>query len=105
MGAHTLKDTTLGLINVTQTHCKYADPSIVTLLSTFLSILPFILGVPGNIIIIIIANRKHNRDLSPCIYMMAMAVVDAILLTISMGIWPLYFGTDLIQHFREEIFL
>jgi di/tricarboxylate transporter len=75
------------------------------LLISFLSVPPFIIGVPGNIIIIIIANRKHNRELSPCIYMMAMAVVDAILLTISVIFMPLFFGTDLIQHFREGIFL
>jgi hypothetical protein len=41
---------------------------------------PVVIGVPGNVIAILIATRKHNRNLSPCIYMMAMGVADTVLL-------------------------
>jgi di/tricarboxylate transporter len=41
---------------------------------------PVILGVPGNLIALAVASKKANRELSPCTYMAAMAVVDTILL-------------------------
>ena len=42
--------------------------------------IPVTFGVPGNIMTILVANRKHNRKLSPCIYMTAMAVADTLFL-------------------------
>jgi hypothetical protein len=54
--------------------------SIFTILSKYLWILPVTFGVPGNILTIMVANRKHNRKLSPSVYMTAMAVADTIFL-------------------------
>jgi hypothetical protein len=54
---------------------------------------PTLIGVPGNILSILIANRKHNRELSPCIYMKAMAVADTLELVQHAFFQPLaYFG-------------
>jgi hypothetical protein len=50
------------------------------LLSRYLWIVPVTIGVPGNVVSILVANRKHNRALSPCIYMKAMAVADSLVL-------------------------
>ncbi|XP_064640810.1 proteinase-activated receptor 1-like isoform X2 [Lineus longissimus] len=41
---------------------------------------PVALGVPGNLMAILVATRRHNRNLSPCIYMMAMGIADTALL-------------------------
>ena len=46
----------------------------------FVWLAPVAIGVPGNVLAILIAARKNNRNLSPCIYMMAMGVADNILL-------------------------
>jgi hypothetical protein len=43
-------------------------------------LIPAIVGIPGNALAVIVANRKHNRQLSPCIYMTAMGVADTVLL-------------------------
>ena len=43
-------------------------------------LVPVAIGVPGNIFVILIAGRKHNRNLSPCIYMLAMSISDTVLL-------------------------
>jgi threonine/homoserine/homoserine lactone efflux protein len=43
-------------------------------------LIPVVVGIPGNVMAIIVANRKHNRRLSPCIYMTAMGVADTVLL-------------------------
>jgi hypothetical protein len=50
------------------------------ILTRYLWIGPTLFGVPGNILSILVANRKHNRGLSPCIYMKAMAVADTLFL-------------------------
>jgi hypothetical protein len=55
-------------------------------------------GLPGNIMIILIASRKHNKTLSPSVYMTSMAVVDTILVTISAIFQPLYYGTELFKN-------
>jgi hypothetical protein len=53
-------------------------------LSKYVWCVPVILGVPGNLISFLVANRPHNRRLSPCIFIMAMAVVDtAVLLEVT----------------------
>jgi hypothetical protein len=48
--------------------------------SDYIWLIPTVLGVPGNIISILVANRKHNSHLSPCVYISAMAVADSVLL-------------------------
>jgi hypothetical protein len=57
------------------------SPFSVSLVANVYSwLVPVVIGVPGNVLAILIANRKHNRHLSPCIYMMAMGVADTVLL-------------------------
>jgi hypothetical protein len=75
--------------NISAVSLDYQDPEsreyplLVTLyviLSNYLWIVPVLIGVPGNVLSIFVANRKHNRALSPCIYMKAMAVADTMVL-------------------------
>jgi phosphotransferase system glucose/maltose/N-acetylglucosamine-specific IIC component len=54
--------------------------TIVTVLGQYFGFIPVAFGVPGNILAMIVANRKHNRNVAPCIYMAAMAVADTIFL-------------------------
>ncbi|XP_064628955.1 growth hormone secretagogue receptor type 1-like [Lineus longissimus] len=54
--------------------------NIFVALTRYVWSVPVCFGIPGNILTIIVANRKHNRRVSPCIYMTAMAVVDTIFL-------------------------
>jgi hypothetical protein len=49
-------------------------------LTNYVWIAAVALGIPGNILSILVANRKHNRKLSPCTYMTAMAVSDTLFL-------------------------
>jgi hypothetical protein len=72
---------------VTSSQKPTEDPDLIArleavyfILSNYVWILPVTLGIPGNIISIFVANRKHNRSLSPCIYMTAMAVADCMML-------------------------
>ena len=61
---------------------------------------PAVFGVPGNIICIIVATRKHNRSLSPCVYMTCMAVVDSVVLLCPCLLHPLVFhglGKDIVD--------
>jgi hypothetical protein len=87
---------------VTNPKCKSGEPVPVHLVDGTLfllrsvSIPPLILGLPGNIMIILIASRKHNRTVSPSVYMIAMAIVDAILISLSAIFQPLYYGTNFI---------
>jgi hypothetical protein len=46
----------------------------------FIWLLPPVVGIPGNILAIIVANRKRNKQFSPCIYMTAMGVADSVFL-------------------------
>jgi hypothetical protein len=68
-------------------------------LSYFLYIwlVPLMIGLPGNILYVIIANRKHNRHLSPCIYMTAMGVVDTVFVLERIGLITLIQGY-LLEH-------
>jgi hypothetical protein len=50
--------------------------TVAEIMTRYIWIAPVIIGVPGNILAILVANRKHNRALSSCIYMKAMAVAD-----------------------------
>ncbi|XP_064637544.1 growth hormone secretagogue receptor type 1-like [Lineus longissimus] len=50
--------------------------SILLALTKYLWTIPVVLGVPGNILTILVARQKHNRKMSPCVYMTAMAVSD-----------------------------
>ena len=46
------------------------------ILTHYLWIVPVVIGVPGNVITMIVATRKNNRNLSPSTYMSAMALAD-----------------------------
>jgi hypothetical protein len=66
---------------------------VLTALSRYTWLVPVILGVPGNAISVLIANRKHNKKLSPCIYMTGMAVADtAFLLEVAWFYSTFYVG-------------
>jgi hypothetical protein len=54
--------------------------AIFTALTKYTLFVPVIFGIPGNIMTVLVANRKHNKKLSPCIYMTAMAVADTVFL-------------------------
>jgi hypothetical protein len=54
--------------------------TIMMALTKYVWAVPVAIGIPGNILAILVANRKHNRKLSPCIYMTAMAVADSLFL-------------------------
>jgi hypothetical protein len=54
--------------------------NVVNALAKYGWIFPVAFGVPGNILTLLVANRKHNRKLSPCIYMSAMACADTVFL-------------------------
>ena len=66
------------------------------MIAAFGSLPPLAFGLPGNVLIILIANRKHNRHLSPSIYMTAMAVVDSITLLLSGVYFSLFYGSEVI---------
>jgi hypothetical protein len=53
--------------------------------------IPVAFGVPGNILSIFVANRRHNRKLSPSVYMTAMAVVDTIFLLEATWFYSLFY--------------
>jgi hypothetical protein len=46
----------------------------------YLWAIPILIGIPGNVMSIVVAVRPNNRNLSPCIYMAAMGVADTVLL-------------------------
>jgi hypothetical protein len=46
------------------------------IITTYSWMVPVVVGVPGNIISAVVATREHNKHLSPCIYMTALAVAD-----------------------------
>ena len=70
-------------------------------IAAYESLPPLAFGLPGNILIILIANRKHNRHLSPSTYMTAMAVVDSITILVSGVMYPISFETDYIPKQME----
>jgi hypothetical protein len=80
-----------------QSHdCKLGDIGLMYLaykiLSRYCWIPSVILGIPGNLLTIAVAQRRQNRHLSPCIYMTAMAVVDTILLVVISLFLPIFYG-------------
>ena len=85
--------------------CRYGDPQFVKQIKTYVSVVPFIIGFPGNMMIILVGTRKHNLLLSPCIYMTAMAVADTVLLLASVIFPPLYYGTTFMKNSRAELLL
>jgi hypothetical protein len=48
-----------------------------------------ILGVPGNFIAMLVITLKHNRNLSPCIYITAMAIADNLVLLTNFWYFPI----------------
>ena len=50
-----------------------------------------ILGLPGNAMAFFVMLRPHNRRISCCVYMAALAVTDSILLLIVAEYWTLEF--------------
>jgi hypothetical protein len=87
--------------------CKLGNTSPTYLIYVIHSLLnyefipPLIFGLPGNIMIIVIASRKHNRHLSASVYMSAMAFVDAVLLLMEAILWPVLYGTHLVKQARD----
>ena len=47
-------------------------------------LIPVGIGVPGNVLIVMVTTRKHNRHVSACVYMTGMAIVDTVVLLNSM---------------------
>jgi hypothetical protein len=80
--------------------------------SNYFWIVPVVCGIPGNVIAMLVANRKHNKHLSPCLYISAMAVADTLFLlgmawfmpVILMAVFVSGVGED-IPHFREYVFM
>jgi hypothetical protein len=54
-------------------------------------IVPVTFGIPGNILTLLVANRKHNRKLSPCVYMSAMACADTVFLLEVMWYYSVFY--------------
>jgi type IV secretory pathway protease TraF len=54
--------------------------AIFMALTNYVWIVPVALGITGNILTILVARRKHNRKMSPCVNMIAMAVSDSFFL-------------------------
>ncbi|XP_064627969.1 growth hormone secretagogue receptor type 1-like [Lineus longissimus] len=73
----------------------------------YLWMVPVVCGIPGNVLTIFVANRKHNKSLSPCIYMTALAVSDTIYLIGLVLFLPVMHSSRLgdgVPHFREYLF-
>ncbi|XP_064619894.1 thyrotropin-releasing hormone receptor-like [Lineus longissimus] len=65
----------------------------------YIQTVPIAIGIPGNILAIIVANRKNNKQLSPSIYITAMGVADTVLLLERIGsilVNTVFFELDLI---------
>jgi hypothetical protein len=64
--------------------------TVLTALTQYVWIIPVVFGVPGNILAMLVANRKHNRNLAPCLYMAAMAAVDTLFLLETLWFYTLF---------------
>jgi hypothetical protein len=53
---------------------------LYVIFSKYAWILPVGIGIPGNLLTLMVATLKRNRRLSPCVYMAAMAVADSCVL-------------------------
>ncbi|XP_064642449.1 uncharacterized protein LOC135496833 [Lineus longissimus] len=80
-------------------------------LTNYLWVPPVVFGIPGNIMSLLVANRSHNKDLSPCVYITAMAVADTLFLVSMAWFRPviqmtLYFSGlgEEIPHLREYLY-
>ena len=60
------------------------------ILSKYTWLIPVLFGIPGNMICIVVTTREHNRRLSTCVYMTAMAAVDSLLLVGQACFIPLF---------------
>jgi hypothetical protein len=76
---------------------------VQTALSRYTMLVPVILGVPGNILSVVVANRKHNRNLSPCVYMAAMGVVDTVFLFDILWYYLIY-SRGFVDHLLDKQF-
>jgi hypothetical protein len=65
---------------------------IINFLYNYGCTIPAAIGIPGNILTILVANRPRNKYLSPCIYMTSMAIVDTAVLVIIAGFVPLIYS-------------
>jgi hypothetical protein len=67
--------------------CRFGNMETLARLHFYLSyycgVPSLILGFPGNLLIILIANRRHNKHISASVYMQAMAVVDTIVVVVA----------------------
>jgi hypothetical protein len=69
---------------------------IISLLNKYGCTIPAIIGIPGNILTILVAKRPRNKDLSPCIYMTSMAIVDTAVLVIIAGVFSFIYSQVLV---------
>jgi hypothetical protein len=89
-------------VSATLTHGPY-DISGLNILFNFVTKyfwLPTIaLGIPGNILCILVSLREGNRKISTCIYIAALAAVDTISLsdTVISFIPQFWTGTDITE--------
>jgi hypothetical protein len=72
----------------------YAFMQTIIIILSHAWTVPVIFGIPGNILSVLIANTKRNRNLSPCVYITAMAVVDTALLILAAWFYA-FFGSEL----------
>jgi hypothetical protein len=73
--------TELGVTETTEeTFTIWALKLIYMLLTKYTWCIPLIIGVPGNMISIMITCKKSNRHISSCTYMTALAVADTMVL-------------------------
>jgi hypothetical protein len=70
----------MAAVGITAITPSAAEPSGELYKVMYSWLIPAVLGVPGNILAVLIATREHNMKLSPCIYMAAMGLADTALL-------------------------
>jgi hypothetical protein len=65
---------------------------IIIIVKNYAWLVAVVFGIPGNILSVLIAARKRNRALSPCVYIIAMAVVDTAQLIQISWFYPFFFS-------------
>jgi hypothetical protein len=84
--------------------CRFGDVETLVLihlnLSYYSGVPSFILGIPGNILILLLASRPQNRNISASVYMRAMAVVDSIVVVVATLHIP-FFYSHIVEESRE----
>ena len=68
---------------------------IYEILTKYIWMITVVVGIPGNMLSIVVTTREQNRRLSPCVYMTAMAVVDTLQL-VGMVCWVPLIWWDLL---------